>query len=295
MPYAGVIIAASVLVAVGIAAYENPQLREWFEKSSEKVAVAFKSIGDDIQNRRKPRHDSSMHEDIDEKAEQRRRQARQEILERGKVLQEKKNRRTLSAGGSRSSSFDSMVDDDGKLRPDNPWAASSGVDRSEGLRSRHQHPQVNGSQIPLTQLEPESTRTVPAIEPWESQYEQEMRNAWNIELPARNVPSSHASETLIDLTPTTEDFPDPDYSIPSLREPEYFSRPQGSRQPLSPLDGLTTPGSTVPGSVSLAGSASMIGHSEAEMTDDDMSEFGDGIRTPASVWTDVGSSVSRED
>lgn len=299
MPYAGVIIAASVLVAVGIAAYENPQLREWFEKSSEKVAVAFRSLGDDIQSRGKTRDDSSMHEDADEKAEERRRQARQEILERGKALQEKKRRR-MSAGSSRTSSFDSMVDEHGRLKAqDNPWAESSGIDKPEGLRSRQQDTQMHDSvdsPITLRQLDPEQTRVITAVEPWESQYEQEMRNAWNIHLPARDSASSHASESLIDLTPTTEDFPDPDYSIPSLAEHEYFSRHPETRQPLSPLDGPLTPGMSVPGNTSVAGSASMIGHSEADMTDDDMSDdYGDGIRTPASAWTDVASSVSGDD
>lgn len=340
-PHAGVIIAASVLVAASIAAYENPQFREWLERSTQKVALAFRSLGDDINGtRRARRQDSSMHEDIDEKAEERRRQAREEIMEKGRALQEKRKRRRTSNDHERTPSFDSLVDEEGRLRASpsesepNPWAASSGIQRAldTGLRSRHEHPQMHESvdaPMLLRQLSPENQSTPAAntIEPWESQYEQEMRNAWNIELPARSmqVAHSHASESLIDLTPTTEDFPDPDYSIPSLADAphpmsrtHYFSaaasqtshtlsrdddRSSGVNisQPLTPLeprpfsphiDRSATPSSHA----SLEGSAAHIGHSEAELTDDDFSDdLGDGIRTPASAWTEVASSVSGDD
>ncbi|KAK5944468.1 hypothetical protein PMZ80_003750 [Knufia obscura] len=339
-PHAGVIIAASVLVAASIAAYENPQVREWFERSSQKVALAFRSIGDDIHGRkRQRRQDLSMHENDDEKAEQRRRQAREEIMEKGRALQERRKKRRPSADSSRTASFDSMVDEEGRLRAQEqnqeatPWAASTAVDleQSNGVRSRNEHPQMHESvdaPILLRQLNPEErpTRAVEAIEPWESQYEQEMRNAWNMDLPSREMDAvaSHASESLIDLTPTTEDFPDPDYSVPSLdeaqhpmRRSDYFSaaasqtshtlaqdRDSSGEVPLSqsltPLQPRPISQqelhTDVPSShASLAGSTAHIGHSEAEMTDDDFSDFGDGVRTPASAWTEVGSSVSGDD
>ncbi|KAK5072909.1 hypothetical protein LTR64_000681 [Lithohypha guttulata] len=341
----GAIIIASVLVAASIAAYENPQIREWFERSSQKVALAFRSLGDDIQEQRKRRRsnkqDSSMHEDMDEKAEERRRQARQEIMDRGRRLQAKREGRRSSMDKTRTPSFDSIVDDDGKLRPhvaeaeQNPWAASTAVEQndSQGLRSRTEHPRMHDSvdsPILLRQLDPDHRPmpVVSAIEPWESQYEQEMRNAWNIDLTSRSagveIANSHASESLIDLTPTTEEFPDPDYSIPSLTDTpyplsrsEYFSVANSQalqedeglngdhvvlRRPLTSLDPrpFTPPQnlSAMPSyHTSLAGSTSHIGHREAEVTEDDMSdeEYGDGIRTPASAWTEVGSSVSGDE
>lgn len=341
-PHAGVIIAASVLVAAGIAAYESPEFREWVERSSQKVALAFRSIGDDIHGRRRrqQRQDSSMHEDADEKAEERRRRAREEIMEKGRMMQEGRKRRRPSNESSRTPSFDSIVDEEGRLRE--PKAASTAVDleQSTTLRSRNGQPQMHESvdaPILLRQLSNPSA-PVPAIDPWESQYEQEMRNAWNIELPARQADQSahsHASESLIDLTPSTEDFPDPDYSIPSLAEHNPWQRQQyfsaaasqhsqtlsrdgtGSGAPLSqsmtPLDPrpmspsqLVSATSSRPVSehddsgapsshASMAGSTMNINHSEAEMTDDDLSEFGDGIRTPGSVWTEVASSVSGDD
>ncbi|KAI9846579.1 MAG: hypothetical protein M1837_003820 [Sclerophora amabilis] len=45
----GLIIAASVLVAAGIAVYENPQVREWVDKSRRRIALALYNLGDDIQ------------------------------------------------------------------------------------------------------------------------------------------------------------------------------------------------------------------------------------------------------
>lgn len=344
-PHAGVIIAASVLVAASIAAYENPQIREWIQQSSQKVAIAFRSLGDDIHGRKRPRpsrEDSSMHEDVDDKAEERRRQARQEIMEKGRVLQEKRRRPSRSSShASRTPSFDLLVDEDGRLKAQDAesnrsLATSTALQQSnnQGLRSRHEYPQMHESvdaPILLRQLDVEQipSSAVPAIEPWESQYEQEMRNAWNIDLPSRSADPahSHASESLIDLTPTTEDFPDPDYSVPDLRDSqqlphrsEYFSaaasqsshplsRAEDSAsgvmlsQPITPPDPRLIPHqdadtpSTVPSAhASLAGSVSHVNHSDAELSDDDMSDtFGDGIRTPGSAWTEVGSSVSGDD
>ncbi len=136
------------------------------------------------------------------------------------------------------------------------------------------------------------------------------------------IPSSHASESLIDLTPTTEDAPDPDFSIPSaeylhppLARSDYFSaaasnsthtlsdhgsdtwlpapntRPGFAMEPPShPPRNTHTPVSIVS---SMAGSVSDIHMSEAgDSTDDVLSEIGDGIRTPGSVWTEVDSTVS---
>lgn len=318
-PHAGVIIAASVLVAASLAAYENPQIREWIEKSSQKVALAFRALGDDIHGRNRSRRpDTSMHEEEDEKAEERRRAARHEIMEKGRVLQEKKKR--PQSDSSRTPSFDSLVDEDGKLRDSpaeaNPWAASSGLDREEttGLRARHDLSRTHESVDSLTasrQLDTahQETPTVPAIEPWESQYEQEMRNAWNIRLPTNDAhgSSSHLSESLIDMTPTTEDFPDPDYSIPSLNQADYFpndthqnldQREANSSVPSEPSQSGAATSEFQSAHASVASSTVDIGRSEADLTDDDddmSDEFGDGIRTPASVWTEVGSSVSGDE
>jgi len=151
-----------------------------------------------------------------------------------------------------------------------------------------------------------------------------MRESWNIPLSDRpmEAPFSHASESLIDLTPTTEEVPDPDVSVPSaeylpqrLERSEYFSATaSNSTHTLSDSEsepsflGQSAPpnlsGSTLnhplysnhtpsPSTPSIDGNASHIHASEAEdSVDDVLSEIGDGIRTPASVWTEVDSTVS---
>jgi hypothetical protein len=44
----GLIIVASVVVAAGVAIYENPQVRQWVDTSRRKIAVALHSLGDEI-------------------------------------------------------------------------------------------------------------------------------------------------------------------------------------------------------------------------------------------------------
>lgn len=43
----GLIIAASVLVAAGIAVYEHPQVQEWMEKTRRKIVIALQNLGDE--------------------------------------------------------------------------------------------------------------------------------------------------------------------------------------------------------------------------------------------------------
>ncbi|KAI9851896.1 MAG: hypothetical protein M1838_002467 [Thelocarpon superellum] len=44
----GLIIAASILIAAGVAVYENPQVREWVDQSRRKLALALHNLGDEI-------------------------------------------------------------------------------------------------------------------------------------------------------------------------------------------------------------------------------------------------------
>ena len=50
-PSPGIIIAASVLVAAGVAIYNDPQVQEWLELSRRKIVVAWSSLGDDLNPR----------------------------------------------------------------------------------------------------------------------------------------------------------------------------------------------------------------------------------------------------
>ncbi|KEF55163.1 uncharacterized protein A1O9_08817 [Exophiala aquamarina CBS 119918] len=348
----GIIITVTVLVAASLAAYENPQVRAWIDRTRHKVAMGLHSLGDGVHPNPRPRPqrrstDVSMHEEKGEMAEARRQRAVAEIMERGRLLEERRKRRRSASGDAspQSPSFDTLVDNDGRLREkplqdSRGQAATSAIEtmgHKTSMRSRY------GAQTSRRQSEPGPTETqqpadasisvTPLIttggcrhepheqhQPFESRYEQEMREAWNIPLSDRSIeiPSSHASESLIALTPTT-DAPDPDFSVPSaefLRQPversDYFSAAMAnSTRTLSeggslfhesnhslqdnhlsrPLQGLAN--ESTPHTPSLSGSISDIHASDAGDTSDDMlSEDVDGIRTPGSVWTEVDSAIS---
>lgn len=333
----GIIIAVSVIAAAGVAAYESPQVQEWLRQSRQKIAMALHSLGDDINPRsRSPRRsDASMHEDASDEAEARRRRARAEILERGRLMQERKRQRGSADKQTQSGSFDTLVNQDGVLWKDgeNAVAESSAIDTSEnqtvvgrqnGITASALHESVD-SPILLRHLEPRPEPPQRLQDPFESTYEHEMRNAWNMPLaPAQDVASSHASESLIDYTPTSEAVPDPDFSVPDsnhlthpLNQSEYFSanasttshtlsreghdfyyaHPENPFQPLPPQNTRPTQLElpSVSSAPSIAGSTDHIGASEFdESSDGVLSEFGDGIRTPASAWTEVDSVIGSD-
>jgi hypothetical protein len=336
-PPLGIIIAVSVIAAAGVAAYESPQVQEWLRQSRQKIAMALHSLGDDIHPRSSPsrRSDASMHEDASYEAEARRRRARAEILERGRIMQERKRQGSAADQKPARGSFDTLVDRHGVLKKDGESAVAESsaidmldnqtlVDRQHGTTAGGLHESVD-SPIALRQLEPRPQYPRKLPNPFEITYEQEMRNTWNMPLtpPTQNALSSHASESLIDYTPTSE-APDPGFSVPDsthlihpLDRSEYFSaiastsshtlsreeneyyyaHPENPFQQLPPQNTrpiqLEIPSvSSVP---SIAGSTDHIGASEFEESSDDvMSEFGDGIRTPASAWTEVDSVIGSD-
>ena len=344
-PPIGIIITVSILVAASLAAYENPHIRAWIDRTRYKVAMSIHSLSDEV-NPRRPRSlrsstDVSMTEEKGDLAEARRQQVRAEIMERSRILEQRKRRKVSGDSTPTSPSFDTLVDDQGRLKQEseaqtnNPVAHTSAVEASQQqgtLRSRHQipieadlHDSVDAT-IPLRQLPSRSETVSPLRDPFESQYEQEMRNTWNLPLPDRvsALPSSHASESLIDLTPTTEDFPDPDYSIPSANalpqhpaQSDYFSAAASSTsshttsqgepdfyyahpsQPMVPLEPRRQGAQSeielsVSSAPSVAGSIDHVHASEAGMSDDDLLSEPDGIHTPTSAWSEVDSTVSAD-
>ncbi|KIX05326.1 uncharacterized protein Z518_06198 [Rhinocladiella mackenziei CBS 650.93] len=343
----GIIITVSVLVAASLAAYENPQVRAWIDRTRRKIAMGLHSLGDEIHPKPRPRRtstDVSMREEKGEMAEARRQRAIAEIMERGRIIEERRKRRkVVSPDQAPIPSFDTMVDENGVLlkpledHQPTPMASTSGIDalaQSGTLRQR-----TGGSKseatpsalcesvdasLPLRHLPQTPVNHAEQNNPFESRYEREMRDAWHIPLSERHIeiPSSHASESLIELTPTTEDAPDPDFSIPSaeylhhpLERTEYFSAaasnsthtlsnhelhtslPVQSTYPNLPgaVPDQSSPNSHTPASTTPSINASVgdIHASEAEGSADDfLSEIGDGIRTPASSWTEVDSTAS---
>ena len=250
VPPAGIIITVTVLVAASLAAYENPQVRAWIDRTRHKIAMGLHSLGDGVHSDSRPQRrstDVSMHEERGEMAEARRQRAVADIMERGRLLEERRKRRRSESEheGPQSPSFDTLVDNDGHLREKplhdaSGQAAASAFEMSEqqnSMRSRygvqHSRPRSEVDQretqepvdasLPMSQLIPTPIDEDEQHQPFESRYEQEMREAWNIPLSERRIeiPSSHASESLVALTPTT-DVPDPDFSVPSA---EYLHRP----------------------------------------------------------------------
>lgn len=137
----GLIITFSLLCAAGLAIYENPQVRQWIDESRRKAAIALHSLGDELAPQSESRQvspDASTREDEDPEAVERRRRVRQEILERGRVLEER--RRSKQAAKERAKSFDDMVDKDGALKTEETIATSSAAEaqpEESGLRHRH--------------------------------------------------------------------------------------------------------------------------------------------------------------
>ena len=139
---AGLLLSLSLLFAAGLAAYENPHVRQWIDESRRKVAIALHSLGDEVApNPSEPREaspDASTREDEDAEAVERRRRARQEILERGRILEERRKSRQASTGKAKS--FDDLVDKDGNLKVEQPSATSTSAEPQAeelGLRNRH--------------------------------------------------------------------------------------------------------------------------------------------------------------
>ncbi|KAF1949509.1 hypothetical protein CC80DRAFT_497405 [Byssothecium circinans] len=148
----GIIIAASIVVAAGIAIYESPQVRQWVEQSRRKIAVALHSLGDDIQPRRQSETEGDFEERKKEAARQRRnelvRKAREEgvavdldelaRIGREEVELEERQRR----GGERRKrnasqrSFDDLVGSNGMLKDAHAVTTTGTETKDSGLRNR---------------------------------------------------------------------------------------------------------------------------------------------------------------
>lgn len=153
----GAIIAASLIVAAGIAVYQNPQVQQWLDARRRKIAIALHNLGDEINP---PAHRNRNAREADEQRRRREdiiRRNRNELIRRareegvavdldelariGEEYDEKNSRR-------RGQSFDDLVNEDGMLREsvsgstlnEKPVAATAAtaVDTSagQGLRNR---------------------------------------------------------------------------------------------------------------------------------------------------------------
>ncbi|KAJ5127127.1 hypothetical protein N7448_007906 [Penicillium atrosanguineum] len=291
----GIIVTASVLVAAGVAVYQSPQFQEWVATSRRKIALALHNLGDEIQpGDHILREDISMTEEIGQHAEERRRIARADIIKRGILLESRRKAR----GPHELDSFDTLVDNDGKLRAStddhdiNAVGASTGFDIGSQSYRRGEASSMGRDLLP-------------------------------VDIPSGTT-SNHPSESVIQLTPTSsapgEILFDPFSDSPVRAQSPmstsasshtegsqvYYAHPQSGSNVTQQQDLLTDlddfaqgnqfqhPVSSAP---STAGSFSHVGDfdgsSDGTLSDLDARSVG-GIATPAS-WSEVGSEISNED
>lgn len=333
VPYQGLIISLSILFAAGLAVYENPQVRQWVDRSRRKVAIALYSLGDEIQPRRPSwnDNDASTREDESPEAMERRRRARQEILEKGRLMEER--RRAEQDKPARGRSFDDLVDEEGRLKNEKTAIAETTATEvnsaEESLRKRHT--ETKGAAMGIVAANPfadetlvdlrssvssspaedrpqhsrESTATLPIFSPntLEDSTSQDKRPA-----PLLNTEeaSNHPSEQLLDLTPTTSRSSVHDDVSDLVDEPtqppNYWSVNEWAENtsasfytpPQSEGRGRTMGTLNTDGN-ELVQSASRNGDEQASESDlDIVSSISEGMSTPGS-WTDVGSVVSEYD
>lgn len=321
---AGIVISVAVLLAAGFAVYESPQVRQWVQNSRRKISLALHNFGDDADREQRQREDISMTEQVGEEAEERRRKARDEIMRRSALLESRRKSRTTGSAGS----FDSLVDKDGRLRkednePSN--ARATGIDLQEsGIV--HRRPDADASSAgvdfnPVPDVDIEEQRQIlEAIE----------RSKLQLKMPSE-ASSTHPSESLVDLTPTSE-FPGADFDFPNHVEADtlsqhpssqseyesamskgprtpqtedgepdfYYVHPSQAQNPIS-AEAPQQQGNTVIHDVS---SAPSIASSQAHSRRDSLALSSDGtlsdvefvrdVYTPTS-WSEVGSVISSND
>jgi hypothetical protein len=160
----GIIIAASIVVAAGIAIYESPQVRAWVDQSRRKIAVALHNLGDDIQ----PRRPSESSEDFDRRKRRREeliRQNRNELIRRAReegvavdldelarIGNENVDMAERRSRADRTRSFDTMVGSDGMLK--NETTATGNDASNTALRQRGAAGFAAGSAAAATMANP---------------------------------------------------------------------------------------------------------------------------------------------
>ncbi|KAF2621855.1 hypothetical protein BU25DRAFT_353518, partial [Macroventuria anomochaeta] len=334
-PFAtGLIIAASVLVAAGIAIYENPQVRQWVDQSRRKIAVALHSLGDDIQ----PRRQSESSDDFEERKRRREeliRRNRNELIRRAREegiavdLDELAKIGTEDAAlaekrscANRSKSFDELVGSDGMLRQ---GATATGSDTTNtGMRKRGVAGFAAGTATAATTSNPFADENVlfevgdddDAPSPKPFIYEEHIPRSRSATIEAETPPIEAPLEPslaapLLDLTSepqSTEQAAQSFYSFTSSndRDDDFEEMSAGTLTPRSERSAATG-ASIVPSHADDIAVLSMQNDadhdarsevlSESGFTDAGYSDFELGDRTGVMTpnsWTDVGSDNESE-
>lgn len=145
----GIIVAASILVAAGIAFYENEAIRQWIDTYRQKIAMALHSLGDEI-------NPPSRSTEEDEEAQRRRRQSiirrnQLELVRRAReegvavdldelaAIARNYDAQHPELRRNPTRTFDDLVGSDGMLRDRDITAASTtatAAAEEDGLRQR---------------------------------------------------------------------------------------------------------------------------------------------------------------
>ncbi|KAF1835947.1 hypothetical protein BDW02DRAFT_567549 [Decorospora gaudefroyi] len=227
----GLIIAASVLVAAGIAIYESPQVRQWADQTRRKIAIALHSLGDEIQ----PRRPSETHDDFE--ARKRRRQElirrnRNELIRRAReegvavdldelarIGDEDAEMAERRSRADRTKSFDDMVGSDGMLKD---GTKATGMDTSNGhVTKRGAAGFAAGSAVAAAMANPFSDDQV-LLDPTDKD-EAPSPKPFTYTEPGTRESSATIEADPVSPPPTTgpliDTTPDPDHSLPETHPP----------------------------------------------------------------------------
>jgi hypothetical protein len=250
----GLIIAASVIVAAGIAIYESPQVRQWADQTRRKIALALHNLGDDIQPRR-PSESSDDFEDRKRRREELVRRNRNELIRRAreegvavdldelaKIGAETAEIAAQRSRADRTKSFDDMVGSDGTLKN---MANTTGTDTAKGdVRKRGAAGFAAGSAAAAilanpfdddaTLLDNDHHDETPAQNPFASKEPDTRESSATVQADAISTPTTG---TLVDLTPTPETPSSP--AQPQVNEADqaaqsFYSFTSSSSHPAAP-------------------------------------------------------------
>jgi hypothetical protein len=279
--------------------------------SRRRIAVALYNLGDEIHPRDIPSEDISMTEEVGEAAEERRRKAREEILQRSAFLEA----RLVKRSSSGATTFETLVDKDGRLKLGQSDAEEPAIAKSTALDTgdpqtvwRH-HPEAGNLTERRLKAQAELLQAIDG-------------DRLRLTLPSE-LSSNHPSESLVDLTPTSE-FPDAEAAhlspggqppLEPLARSEYFSvtsdrasaHSEGARSDFYYAHPDSSAGQETANpfhdrylyeassASSIAGSLNHTRNDTVEvLSDGTLSDLGqptEGAATPAS-WSEVGSVVS---